>query len=67
VVGEKFVPGLASGQMLSGLRIKRYESIPAAWEMTWADDGRALFFYGEERRKGHVHIVWIMVGDHSIL
>ena len=67
MVRERFVPDLATGQFRAGLRIRRYESIPDAWEMTWADNGRALFMYGPPEREGHVHIIWIMVGDHTIL
>jgi hypothetical protein len=55
--------------MPPGLRVKRYRRIPGAWETTWdyEQGRRALFKYGEERRAGHVHIVWIMLGDHTIL
>ena len=35
--------------------------------MTWADDGRATFEYGEEVRAGHPHIIWRRVGTHDIL
>lgn len=67
MVRGKFVADLTSGQFRSGLRVKRYKSIPGAWEITWADQGRALFTYGPEVVEGQVHIIWIMVGDHSIL
>ena len=36
------------------------------FEMTWADDGRATFHYGEEIVSGHPHIVWRRVGSHEI-
>ena len=55
--------------MLGGLRIKPYRRVPGSWEMTWGfgDGMRALFYYGDEIRPGERHIIWIMVGDHSIL
>jgi hypothetical protein len=37
------------------------------WEITWANDGRAVFMYGEPIREGQAHIVWLRVGTHAIL
>ena len=63
----KFVHDLMIGQFRTGLRVKRYRRVPGVWEMTWADDGRALFRYGESIRPGDPHIVWLRVGSHDIL
>lgn len=35
-------------------------------EMTWADDGRALWTFGDETVAGKRHVVWLRVGTHSI-
>lgn len=48
------------------LRVKRVRSSRDVWELTFAPDGRATFRYGEEV-VGEPHIVWLRVGDHSIL
>ncbi len=47
---------------------------PARWqrkrdvfEMTWADDGRALFKYGASPHEGDNHIIWLRIGSHEIL
>lgn len=37
------------------------------WEITWANNGRAIFMYGEPVREGKAHIVWLRVGTHAIL
>jgi hypothetical protein len=39
----KLVADLSRGSFRKGLRIKRVQGRPDTWEMTWADDGRALF------------------------
>lgn len=50
-----------------GLRVKRYQGgEPGVMEMTWADDGRALWTYGEEQTPGLRHVVWLRVGTHDI-
>jgi hypothetical protein len=55
------------GSFRKGLRIKRLEGTPDVWEMTWADDGRALFTYGTSIRPGDPHIIWLRIGTHDIL
>ena len=35
--------------------------------MTWADDGRATFEYGEPVLPGHLHIIRRRIGGHDIL
>lgn len=58
---------LQAGRLRQGLRVKRVRTHPGVWEMTWADDGRATFSYGEPIRPGEPHIVWRRVGTHAIL
>jgi hypothetical protein len=65
VLGE-FVPGLASGQFLPGLRIKGVQAAPGVFELTWAPDGRATWQYGEEKIAGSPHVVWRRIGTHAI-
>jgi hypothetical protein len=56
----------ASRPFRSSLRIKRFQSIPGYYEMSFAGDGRALFEYGTSPRQGDVHIIWQRVGTHKI-
>ena len=63
---EKLVVDLRAGAFRKGLRVKRLQTHPGVWEMTWADDGRATFVYGEPQRPGHAHITWRRVGSHDI-
>lgn len=49
-----------------GLRIKKFQSMPGVFEMTWAKNGRALFRYGNPIIPGEKHIIWIRVGTHDI-
>jgi len=35
-------------------------------EMTWDNDGRATFSYGEERIAGQAHVIWRRIGTHAI-
>jgi len=41
--------------------------MPGCFEMTWEDDGRAIFTYGPEVRPGEAHIIWLAIGTHAIL
>lgn len=51
----------------AGLRVKRYQGgEPGVMEMTWADDGRALWMFGEEQQTGKRHVIWLRVGTHDI-
>jgi hypothetical protein len=52
VVPGRFVPDLAAGAFRPGLRVKRVQSMPGVWEMTWAP--------------GVPHVVWRRVGTHAI-
>ena len=50
-----------------GLRVKGYKSSDdGVMEMTWADDGRALWRFGAPVRKGVRHVQWLRVGTHDI-
>jgi hypothetical protein len=63
---RKFVHDLQQGVFRKGLRIKRVQGHPGVWEMTWADDGRATFRYGDAVHPGDVHVIWRRVGSHDI-
>jgi hypothetical protein len=63
---SKFVDDLRHGSIRKGLRVKRFLGREGVWEMTWADDGRALFRYGSSIRPGDPHVVWLRVGSHGI-
>src|SRR5262249_7842952 len=62
----KLVSDLRRGTFRKGLRIKRFHGIDDVWEMTWAEDGRALFRVGPPRRPGDKHVVWLRIGGHEI-
>jgi len=51
----------------AGLRVKMVQGHPHIWEMTWANDGRATFTFGDEVVAGHRHIIWRRIGTHDIL
>ncbi|MGH2750597.1 MAG: hypothetical protein ACRDK3_06955 [Actinomycetota bacterium] len=38
----------------------------AIFEMTWADDGRATFEYGEEQIEGEPQVIWRRVGTYEV-
>jgi hypothetical protein len=63
---RKFVHDLRAGAFRRGLRVKRFRRLPGIWEMTWADDGRALFAYGDPVRPGEPHVIWLRIGSHAI-
>jgi hypothetical protein len=63
----RFVADLtAGGKFRKGLRVKGVKGSPGVFEMTWADDGRATFQYGDSIRKGEPHVIWRRVGGHEI-
>lgn len=62
----KFIHDLGTGSFRPGLRVKRYQGQEGVFEMTWADDGRALFRYGVEVHPGDPHIEWLRIGTHDI-
>jgi hypothetical protein len=49
-----------------GLRVKGIKGATGIFEMTWADDGRATFQYGDAIVEGGPHIIWRRVGKHAI-
>ncbi len=66
-VGQ-FVDDLASRRALrKGLRVKGIQGASGIFELTWADDGRATFEYGDEVVEGQPHVVWRRIGTHAIL
>ena len=65
---QKMVHDLKEGRgFRKRLRVKRLQRQREVFEMTWADDGRALFKYGASPHPGDVHIIWLRVGSHEIL
>jgi hypothetical protein len=63
----KFVEDLRKHKNFrSSLRVKGYRGREGIFEMTWADNGRALFTYGLEVIKGEPHVVWLRIGGHEI-
>ena len=49
-----------------GLRVKGVQGWPGVFEMTWADDGRATFEWGDQKLPGHRHVIWRRCGGHEI-
>jgi hypothetical protein len=68
VIREYFVPDLAAPDrpFRLGLRVKGVTVHPGVFEMTWDNDGRATFSYGEERIAGQAHVIWRRIGTHAI-
>jgi hypothetical protein len=63
----QFVEDLREGgQFRKGLRIKGVQGAPGVFEMTWADDGRATFQYGDALLEDEPHVIWRRVGTHDI-
>jgi hypothetical protein len=63
----QFVEDLRGGKRFrKGLRVKGVKGAAGIFEMTWADDGRATFEYGEQVREGQPHIVWRRVGTDGV-
>lgn len=63
----RFVEDLkAKRPFRKGLRVKRVRGANGVFEMTWADDGRATFEYGEEQVDGEPHVIWRRVGTHDV-
>jgi len=68
IITEAFVPDLAAPDrpFRPGLRVKGVTAHPGVFEMTWDNDGRATFSYGEERIAGQAHVVWRRIGTRAI-
>ena len=63
----QFVDDLRSDRPFrKGLRVRGIQGASGIFEMTWADDGRATFEYGDEVVEGEAHVVWRRVGTHSV-
>lgn len=63
-----FVEDIREGKgFRKGLRVKGVQGASGIFEMTWANDGRATFEYGEPVRGDDPHIVWRRVGTHAVL
>ena len=56
----------AGGEFRKGLRVKGVQGATGVFEMTWADDGRATFQYGDSVVEGEPHVIWRRVGTHNI-
>ncbi|MGH9217557.1 MAG: hypothetical protein ACRD0V_02285 [Acidimicrobiales bacterium] len=63
----QFVEDLREGgQFRKGLRVNGVQGASGVFEMTWADDGRATFQYGDAVLEGEPHVIWRRVGTHDI-
>jgi hypothetical protein len=56
----------AGGPFRKGLRVKGVKGAMGVFEMTWADDGRATFQYGDAVHVGEPHVIWRRVGTHDL-
>lgn len=65
-VGQLVEDLRSARQFRKGLRVKGIQGASGIFEMTWADDGRATFEYGDEAVEGEPHVIWRRVGTHSI-
>lgn len=62
-----FVEDLRAGRPFrNSLRVKGVQGASGVLEMTWADDGRATFQYGDSIVEGEPHVIWRRVGTHDI-
>ncbi len=65
---RKFVEDVKHGRgFRKSLRVKGVQGSSGVYEMTWANDGRATFQYGESPVAGETHIVWRRIGTHAVL
>jgi hypothetical protein len=62
----RFVEFLRSGQISRGMRLKGLKGHPGLFELSWANDGRAVFEYGPVVRAGERHVIWRRIGSHEI-
>ncbi len=68
VAVAQFVEDLRrGGGFRKGLRVKGVQGATGIFEMTWSDDGRATFEYGDAVTEGEPHVIWRRVGTHAIL
>jgi hypothetical protein len=67
VAVAQFVEDLKrQGGVRNGLRVKGIKGASGIFEMTWADNGRATFEYGESKVPGETHVIWRRIGTHEI-
>ena len=64
-LGEDLDAGIPPRSSL-GVRIFRKYASQRVHEFKWAADGRALFRYGIDDDDGQKHVIWLIVGTHSI-
>ena len=63
----QFVEDLQHGRPARrSLRVKGVQGHDGVFEMTWAENGRATFAYGEARIAGQAHVIWRRIGNHGI-
>jgi len=63
----QFVDDLDGGKgFRKGLRVKGVQGAAGIFEMTWTDDGRATFEYGQSVSEGQPHVIWRRIGTHAI-
>ena len=63
----EFVEDLQTGGgFRKGLRVKGVKGAGGVFEMTWANDGRATFQFGDAVVEGEPHIIWRRIGTHEI-
>ena len=64
---SRFVDDLgSSGLFRKELRVKGVKGASGVFEMTWADDGRATFTFGDPVIEGQPHVIWRRIGTHAI-
>lgn len=63
---EKFVDDLGRARFRPGLRVKAIQGAEGIFELTWANDGRATFQFGESIRPGEPHVIWRRCGTHDV-
>jgi hypothetical protein len=64
---RNFVEDLERGKgFRKALRVKGVQGSPGLSEVTWAEDGRATFSYGDSIRQGEPHVIWRRAGGHEI-
>ncbi len=66
VAVEKFASDLVGGSFRKGLRVKGVQGAPGVFEMTWAQNGRATFEFGNPVHSNEPHVAWRRIGTHDI-
>jgi hypothetical protein len=63
VIARKFIQ---RRRFRAGLRVKPVRGTRDILEMTWADDGKATWQYGDEVVPGQPHIICRRIGSHDV-